>query len=116
MPVKTSEDLELALGHLYYARQLLRDIFVPVLVKFGRGTPQRQDFLAIKNSVDLAIIDLENTALGGIAARMEEATPEINDAMAGLGARHEELDSVRNTATKATRALEAVEKALTFVL
>jgi hypothetical protein len=116
MSQKTSEDLKAALEQLYYARQLLRDIFVPVLVKYGRGTPQREDFLAAKNSVDLAIIDMENTALGGIARRMDEAAPDIDIAKQRLAARLEDLDSVRNTANKVTRALEAVEGALAKVL
>jgi len=116
MTQKTSEDLEAALGQLYYARQLLRDIFVPVLVKYGRGTPQRADFLAAKNSIDLAIIDMENTALGGIARRMGEAAPDIRTAKKRIAARLDDLNAVRNTAKKATRALEAVESALAKVL
>lgn len=110
------QNYEEALDELSIVRQSLQDIYIPVLTKFGKGTPERKDFLSLKADVDVAFFDLENTTLGAIALRMKEALPDVKKAKQKMAKRIAKLKTVQNAAKKVTKILGKLEKVVSLLV
>ena len=105
-----------SLDALYVVRSMMQDIYIPVLRKFPAGSAERNDFLAAKGSIDAAIVDLENAALGSIAKRMAEAKPDIKAATKSVKKHLEKLKTVQGASKKFTKILGYLEKAIGFIV
>ncbi|WP_299437584.1 hypothetical protein [uncultured Rhodospira sp.] len=115
MPIVTEDQRDRLLLRLYQLREAFQDIRAEVHATYPPDSEEREAFARARLAVDTAIIDLENEALGSVAAQMNAAKAPIDTATRELRDKVDDFNKIADGAEKAAKVVGLMVKILDLV-